>query len=327
MNDEGLSGLFDRLVPDPPRDLSIAVPRSTQGERRGRGLVLASAVGVALVVVGVAVLVQHGSSTTPPPFAAAVDCPATVDLYHLDAVPGVPSVDGAEHSLVPAKPAVQAFVCKYSSKGALLGQREMSNPGLMSVDLRLPKAPRELGCSGVGHAAEPYLLQLRYSDGVVWIADAGYDCVVPTNGRFKAFGGLAEDAAVSYDAGVWTNDETNGPCYRDVGRQGQEDDMVPADPVSVDVCAKEGTSVTAISSPDAVPRLIELVNTPKAHEETSFCGGGPTRSVELLFRYAEGRSVGVSVLDGCQRGGNTVNGSLVATLSDNQVDEVFRLAQ
>jgi hypothetical protein len=324
VNDDMLSALIDRAVPEPPRVLPAEAWRRRPATRRRAAPVLA-ALGVTAIVGAATVALQGWPPGQSRGLGASQDCPATIDPSARSRVPEA-TIEGADRSLVPGLVPTAAAMCRYGLDGHLADKRAISNPMELVHDLNLPPSVGPVGCNDSLPGPAPYdLLMIEYGSKRLWIGQSSGGCTLTTNGRFVATLDLTADLASAYERGAWTIREDGKLCKIDFGRAGQESHMVPDGVTSVDVCGPGNTIDRTLTDPAVVSEVTDLLNSPEAHDSQGFCSGGPNGSIELVFRYPQGRAVSAVVMKGCLPGANTANGSLVAEVPSASITQLQRL--
>ncbi|WP_156045788.1 hypothetical protein [Herbidospora cretacea] len=252
-----------------------------------------------------AVLLLIAACTYAPAPTAAPPCPAT----WTGQAPEPATVAGVSEELVPGDP-VGALVCAYAGVNwdpggeALTGQRRLSHEvmTLMARDLNdLPPETGSRSCTLVGGPQINYLVRVDYADGKrVWLTtgDEVNQCVSTGNGTFATGAYVGEAVTAAYKTGKWTTPEHDDPCYRSLGRRGQEERMVPDRPVGVLVCGEHSKRDHGPDVARALAGRLNMIATRPA--KASLCTGTPREEYRLQFRYAEGPGVGVTVLVGCR---------------------------
>ena len=249
----------------------------------------------------------------------SLSCPARAQENE-EGTPQVPlsPAAGAER-LAPLQTPTRLIVCRYRGGRTfrLAGAREVRS-GLASARLELAWMPRANvtgdTCTAIGGRYTPYLVGLRYPDGVLWLSTA-YDvngCVRTSNGTFTAEGYIGADTDRAYDTGTWVadvpdpvdagNHSSCGDAPR--GRLGQDRQLVPPGAVRLTLCAADGAH-----SPAAVPihvrrdftALVRALDGVMTSPTGNSCDpdGEDVVDYEARFDYAEGPAVLVSIRKNC----------------------------
>lgn len=296
-------------------------------------------IAIALAATGcaTAVLVSRPAASPPPP-----SCP---QRWGGDApggwVPGSSGLDGADRSLVPGRP-VSAMICAYPGDNTrpggerLSGSRSLTDgAAAMAHDLDyLPAAEKAQPgpCTLMGGAMTNYLVRFVYDDGkVLWLgtAEEVNSCVTTTNGTVSSSSYVGPDITAAYRTGTWRPVRPADPCQgRFTGRRGQNERMVPEEPVSVLACGQPNRPDTppvrrehdARAAQGLARALNSLETRPGDNtcQQTSNPGGKP---FTLLFHYPDGPDATVTVVPGCSP---TVNNGLLQADADAPVRELIR---
>ena len=312
-----------------------ATPRAKPGKRKQRAWL---AGGLAVLAVGFATfgvrayVVRHAAPAARPPVSAtppsALTCPKTVpvDKRTNPWVPAKPQgLDGSAR-LAPLREPARAIVCAYirspttaAESGSVLLTGDLS--GVMN-DLAWRPPARALParpCTAdlLLTDGDYYLIGLSYSGSTEWVAAPSNHCAGSSNGVFASTANLSGRASAWYKAHHWTatpgsNDACKPPGF---GRLGQQGRMVPDHPVSVSVCevsAADGGKATQRTETTGVGSLASAFGALRASAWHYQCkpDGQPLTDYSLLFGYAEGPPVIVSVVTNCAPAIN--NGSLQA---------------
>jgi hypothetical protein len=300
-------------------------------QRRRRRLAMTASVAAAVVAAagvpaGLALTGGGPGRTHGPANPGSLSCP---DAYE-GAPPWVPDkptgVDGASR-LVPLQPPLRALVCAYdgsnmaatTSGWTLSGSRTLTRDlDRLAEDLAwLPRqlAGQQIACTAVGGPQTNFAVGLIYPGATLWVstADEPNDCVGTSNGEFTSTVSIGRQVAAAYAAGRWVpappprvSPTDDNPCWVvRSGRLGQETAMVPADPVSVQVCkATVGSRDVGYETRTATAGyrdLVERLNALPTQVSRSGCQGHGTQTVfyQLLFRYAVGPPVRLRVDADC----------------------------
>ena len=312
-----------------------ATPRAKPGKRKQRAWL---AGGLAVLAVGFATfgvrayVVRHAAPAARPPVSAtppsALTCPKTVpvDKRTNPWVPAKPQgLDGSAR-LAPLREPARAIVCAYirspttaAESGSVLLTGDLS--GVMNDLAWMPPAralpARPCTADLLLTDGDYYLIGLSYSGSTEWVAAPSNHCAGSSNGVFASTANLSGRASAWYKAHHWTatpgsNDACNPSGF---GRLGQQDRMVPDHPVSVSVCevsAADGGKATQRTGTTGVGSLASAFGALRASAWHYQCkpDGQPLTDYSLLFGYAEGPPVIVSVVTNCAPAIN--NGSLQA---------------
>jgi hypothetical protein len=341
-----------------------------EGRRRRRRLA-ASAAGATLLLAGVLVAVSGQPSdddrvvTAASPSAAAAapspppaaPCPETLGTAPGDRSVPAPPPEELASALVPADAPLAATVCRYGDASlqgfgqsaappdtvALEGSRRLEG-GLSDVpdDLALPAGDEVGPCTLVGGPIVPYLLQLQYETGTVWVRTSSdlNSCELVTNGRFTSAVYVGGQVEASYAEGSWVpaprpwNAPDDGACPRvPTGRAGQEDSLVPPGWQSLVLCATSGGAQSSrVIADDRARRVAELLGSLPTEADGGYSASCDRKlSIEgddggqlfLRFDYPRGRDVVVIPFLGCDP--SLGNGSLSAQASAGQQEELLRL--
>jgi hypothetical protein len=277
---------------------------------------------VAAIIVGITHSQGHRNAAitpTPTPTLAApvLDCPKTppaatsaTDLYPLP--PRRPDTLDVTDRLVPATPPVHAVVCTYvhPHSRTLTGSRIVDND-LANIPTALGSYPPQTvspSCAAYLSITDGdvYLIGLSYPTGTMWITAPDNHCAGSSNGHFVTNAHVAATAIPAYRSGTWATPATpsHPGCLMGTGRLGQEQVMVPATPVSVQVCRDGGaaTAVVAGNQTELDALITTLNGLPTEPDQYGFtCGsqGVPTASYDLTFRYSVGPPVTINLVQGC----------------------------
>lgn len=249
----------------------------------------------------------------------SLSCPARAQENEAGA-PRVPlSPAAGAQRLAPPQTPTQMVVCRYRGVRSfrLTGAREVQR-GLAAAGIELAWMPRANvtgdNCTAVGGRYTPYLVGLRYPDGVLWLSTA-YDvngCVRTSNGTFTSEGYIGTDADHAYDTGTWVVgvrgavDAGAPPSCGDAprGRLGQDRQLVPPGAVRLTLCTADGAP-----SPAAVPihvrrdftALVRALDAVMTSPTGNSCDprGEDVVGYEARFDYAEGPAVLVSIRKNC----------------------------
>ncbi|MFD1540700.1 hypothetical protein [Nonomuraea guangzhouensis] len=258
-------------------------------------------------------------------------------------VPAAAEVDGVDERLVPGRP-VAAMICAYPGDNThpggerLAGSRTLTgDAGAMVRDLGylpLTTDDRKVICSLVGGSMTNYLVRFTYPDGgTLWVgsAEEPNGCVRTTNGTVITRSYVGPSLTAAYRTGAWRLQHPDDPCRGAADRRGQNERMVPDEPVSVLVCG-EATSASA-----RPPRLESDARTAKALAETlnslatrpseNGCepiAGAADKRLRLVFGYADGPPAGVRIWTSCDP--SVDNTLLQASINDSLRDQLTRLA-
>jgi hypothetical protein len=345
MNDD-MVALLRSLPPDlvAPAD-RVAQVRARMVSRRRRVAVAVTVLAVVAVTVPLSVLLAGRTTPAgPTPAGPPLTCPS----MRLEAAPSAPDrpqvpelprgVDGHDR-LVPPQPPTGALVCAYRANldqdgRDLTGSRQLSG-GLdrLTADLTL-LAPDsgDRACTLIKGPSSNYLLGLTYDGGTLWVSatDDPNHCTPATNGQFSAANDISKAIAASYDAGTWTQPVSSSdpqPCRQEpVGRLGQDTALVPPGAVSVEICTgPESGRQRSVTVTSGFTSLVDALNDLPTRHSGWHCivVDSSIASYVLQFRYAEGPSVIVNVLGGCQPA--ILNGNLVASDAGPVVPQVEQL--
>ena len=290
--------------------------------RSGPGRVVALTLGTA-VTLG---LLVSACSTQPPRNigtgqrlqVSALACPRTVpaagrggrDLW----VPAVPrGFDGAAR-LVPLQAPARAIVCAYigpRSPAGKSGSVQLTGDlsGVMNDLAWVPPAPAAGACTSnlLLTDGDYYLIGLSYPGATVWVAATGDHCGGSSNGVFSSRASLSSQALSSYKAQRWAaTPVSNDACMRSgFGRLGQQSSMVPGHPISVSVCEVGGAAggkATQRTETSVVERFSNALGALRTSPDGGTCKPDrqPFTEYILLFGYAEGPPVNVSVVPSCR---------------------------
>lgn len=294
------------------------------------GRVVALTLGTA-VTLGLLV----SACSTPPPRnigtgqrlqVSVLACPKTVPAgrQNTPRVPAVPRGLDAAARLVPLRVPARAIVCAYiapispaGKSGSVLLTGDLS--GVMNDLAWIPPAPTlAMACPSYLSVTDGdyYLIGLSYPGATVWVAAPGNHCQGSSNGVFSSTANLSRQALSWYKAQHWVatpgSDDACEPSG--FGRFGQQSSMVPGHPVSVSVCEASavGRKATQRIENSGVDRLAKTLNALRTSPLKGTCerSGQPLTEYNLLFGYAQGPPVNVSLLRSCTPAIN--NGSLQA---------------
>ncbi|MEU4538331.1 hypothetical protein AB0G15_26130 [Streptosporangium sp. NPDC023825] len=304
---------------------------------------LLRSVRIALAVTAVCAAAALISQAVRAPSSVPASCP---ERWGGDGpggwVPAAADLDGVEESLVPGEP-VTAMICAYPGDDArpggerLAGSRILTaEAGAMARDLGyLPVTTADPGgpCAQKGGATTNYLIRFAYPRGeTLWVGSAEEvnSCVTTTNGTVGSRSHVGPDITAAYRTGVWNPARPDDPCHGFPGRRGQDERMVPGEPVSVLVCGQapyDGRSPRLEHGGPTAEALAATLNSLDTRPIEKVCRAGEGAQGDallLLFGYREGPPAAVRVLTACDPGVD--NGLLQANLDANARDQVTRLA-
>jgi hypothetical protein len=257
-------------------------------------------------------------------------------------VPAAAGLDGVGESLVPGEP-VSAMICAYPGDDAhpggerLAGSRILTGgAAAMAHDLGyLPVTADDLDapCTAVGGTTTNYLIRFAYPRGdALWVgsAEEADSCVTTTNGTVGSRSHIGRDIAAAYRTGTWNPVRPDDPCHGSTGRRGQNERMVPGEPVSVLVCGQVshgGRSPRLEHGRQTAEALAATLNSLDTRPSGDVCRRSEgVQGVDLLFLfgYLEGPPAQVRVSPACDPGVD--NGLLQANLGETTLDQVTRLA-
>ncbi|MGS2640100.1 hypothetical protein [Streptosporangium sp. LJ11] len=304
---------------------------------------LLRSVRVALAVMAVCAAATLISQAVRAPSSVPASCPERWDGDRPGGwVPAAADLDGVGESLVPGEP-VTAMICAYPGHNArpggerLAGSRTLTgDAGAMARDLDyLPVTTADPGgpCTQKGGAMTNYLIRFAYPRGeALWVGSAEEvnSCVTTTNGTVGSRSYVGRDITTAYRTGTWSPARPDDPCHGFPGRRGQNERMVPGEPVSVLVCGQasyDRPSPRLEHGGPTAEALAATLNSLDTRPSENVCrggGGAQGDTLLLLFGYPEGPPAAVRVLTDCDPGVN--NGLLQANLDANARDQVKRLA-
>ncbi|WP_440104496.1 hypothetical protein [Streptosporangium sp. H16] len=168
----------------------------------------------------------------------------------------------------------------------------------------------------------------------LWVGSAEEvnSCVTTTNGTVGSRSYVGRDITAAYRTGTWSPTPPDDPCRGFPGRRGQNERMVPGEPVSVLICGRatyDRPSPRLEHGGPTAAALAATLNSLDTLPSENVCrggggGGAQDDTLLLLFGYPEGPPAAVRVLTACDPGVN--NGLLQANLNANARDQVKRLA-
>ncbi|WP_371782753.1 hypothetical protein [Streptosporangium subroseum] len=300
--------------------------------------------GVVLAVIAIcaaAVLISRSVNGSPP---GPVACPQRWDSDTIGGwVPAAADVDGVEESLVPGEP-TEAMICAYpgdntrSGGERLAGSRTLTGETkAMARDLAyLPVSTEARGapCTLMGGPMTNYLIRFAYPGGeALWVGSAEEvnSCVMTTNSTTGSRSYIGPNITAAYKTGTWKPVRPDDPCGWFTGRRGQNERMVPDEPVSVLVCGQaashEGRLPRLEHGKPVAIALATALNSLDTGPDENTCqpvADVDNREFRLLFGYADGPPANVQVLMGCEPA--ISNGMLRADLDHPTRDQVMRLA-
>ncbi|WP_329424167.1 hypothetical protein OG339_27660 [Streptosporangium sp. NBC_01495] len=258
-------------------------------------------------------------------------------------VPAATDLDGAGESLVPGEP-LSAMICAYPGDSTrpggerLAGSRILTGEaGAIAHDLGyLPVTTDDPGgpCTQAGGAMTNYLIRFAYPRGeALWVGSAEEvnSCVTTTNGTVGTRSYVGRDITVAYRTGTWSPVRPDDPCHGPTGRRGQNERMVPGEPVSVLVCGQptsyDGRSPRLEHGRQTAEALAATLNSLDTWTSEKVCrrtGGTRDGDLRVLFGYPDGPPADVRVSPSCDPGVD--NGLLQADLGETVRDQVARLA-
>lgn len=276
-------------------------------------------------------------SATP---VSSLACPKTVPADRRNGLtPWVPAaprgLDGSGR-LAPLRVPARVVICAYIGPGSPAGK---SGSVLLTGDLSgvmndlawAPPTPaaRAMACTANIAATDRdyYLIGLSYPGSTQWVAAPGNHCAGSSNGVFfSSTARLSGRASAWYKAQHWiATPNSNAACIPSFGRLGQESRMVPGHPVSVSVCEEStpgGVKAPQRTETSGAERLASALNALRTNPWQSTCTPQekpPFTRYHLVFGYAQGPSLNVTVVPNCR----VINGSLQA----NDVTTVLPLIQ
>ena len=298
----------------------LRVPRASFS----RAWTAAAVAGILVLVVGLVVLRR---SAVSQPASGPLTCPDRVQETTANGsrrasgdptwVPARPKgVDGSDR-LTSADVPDHVTVCAYLQGTGLSGSRAVVSglDALTATTFWEPPTTHQTACATyrVGTDADSYLLGLTFADGTEWIAASHDHCAGTSNGEFASDANLGSYAAVAYSTGSWPSQDpgpTGAPCYSS-GRFGQQNALVPGSPTSLTICPNDGSRPTEFQPAQFRELLTQLAALDTKHGDSSCTPIAPhTAAYTLLFHYASGPALWLSVWAGCTPGIN--NGDLVA---------------
>jgi hypothetical protein len=188
-------------------------------------------------------------------------------------------------------------------------------------------------CTAVGGTTTNYLIRFAYPRGdALWVgsAEEADSCVTTTNGTVGSRSHIGRDIAAAYRTGTWNPVRPDDPCHGSTGRRGQNERMVPGEPVSVLVCGQVshgGRSPRLEHGRQTAEALAATLNSLDTRPSGDVCRRSEgVQGVDLLFLfgYLEGPPAQVRVSPACDPGVD--NGLLQANLGETTLDQVTRLA-
>ncbi|GIH23438.1 hypothetical protein Aph01nite_17480 [Acrocarpospora phusangensis] len=252
-------------------------------------------------------------------------------------VPVAADVDGVDEVLVPGEP-VAAMICAYPGTNmrrmggeSLAGSRVLAD-GVrrMARDLAyLPAFDDEGGgCSLMGGPMTNYLIRFDYADGdSLWLGSAEEvnSCVSTTNGTVSTRSYVGRSITAAYRTGTWAIEPPEDPCRGAGERRGQNEELVPGEPVSLLVCRQGAVdSVHARYGSGEARTFAALLNSLDTWPTEYGCHGGSGDSFRLMFAYSEGPAASVHITEGCDP--SVSSPRLQADVDDAVRTELARLA-
>jgi hypothetical protein len=237
------------------------------------------------------------------------------------------------------------MICAYPGDNTQSGGERLSGSRTLTSETKsmardlgyLPVSTTDPGgaCTLIGGSITNYLIRFAYPDGkALWVGSAEEvnSCVRTTNGTTGSRSYVGPNITAAYRTGTWKPVRPDDPCKgRTTGRRGQDERMVPDEPISVLVCGE------ATSHDERPPRLeharqvatalAATLNSPDTAPSDNTCRpitGAGRHHFRLLFGYEDGPPADVQISMGCKPGIN--NGLLQADLDDPVRDQVTRLA-
>ncbi|GAA5038074.1 hypothetical protein GCM10023259_002270 [Thermocatellispora tengchongensis] len=301
---------------------------------------IGAAAGALAVCAAVVPIARSANEAAPGP----ASCPQR--WGGTDAGGWVPAAGagGAGESLVPGEPEA-AMICAYPGDTARTGGERLAGSRIIPAEGARAIA-RDLGylpaarvaptgpCTLIGGPMTNYLIRFAYPDGdALWIgtAEEPNQCVNTTNGTLTSRSYVGSHVTAAYRTGVWRPVRSEDPCRETTGRRGQDERMVPGEPVSVIVCGRPASHGARPPRSEhgapAATALAAALNSPPVRRSENMCQGIPDakpREFQLVFGYADGPPALVRVSTGCTPGVD--NGLLQAELHDTVRAHLERLA-
>ncbi|MEU7739059.1 hypothetical protein [Nonomuraea sp. NPDC049158] len=298
---------------------------------------------MAVVVTAICAATVLTSSSVSSPPTVLTSCPQQWGGRHAGGwVPAAGQIDGVGDYLVPGRP-VTAMICAYPGDNTRMGGERLAGSRTLTGDaeamardlgyLPVSTEERDVMCTLKGGPMTNYLIRFAYpGGGGLWVGSAEEvnGCVRTTNGTVQSRSYVGRSLTAAYRTGTWRLVHPDDPCQIPGERRGQDERMVPDEPISVLVCRR------ATRAGERAPRrehdrrtagsLAQTLNALDAGDKEILneVSCDPADWFDLLFGYAEGPPVRVSIVLGCDHGVD--NGFLNAPLDDALRDQIIRLA-
>jgi hypothetical protein len=309
------------------RERDVLLPH----RRNVRWLAVAAAAACILAVVGVLVAINHRPKQHDVAGPTMLNCPQLYATSGGDVAGGIwvpqpaRGVDG-ESRLVPLELPQHVVVCEYlgTRSATLTASRQLTNDLSIIPDTFgwLPRSTyASASCTSEKdpYLSGAYLFGISYPDGTIWVSGPRQPCAAASNGQFVAAVSVATYAQEALDNGTWSlpGPATQNGCPFPTrgGRLGQEAALVPADPISVQVCELSDSNVSAtvlgpMTTGGQLRSLVAALNAlPTEPWGVRHCPrASPNVQYIATFDYALGPPVQVIVDPGC--GDWVSNGSL-----------------
>ncbi|RBQ14274.1 hypothetical protein DP939_41395 [Spongiactinospora rosea] len=254
-------------------------------------------------------------------------------------VPVAGRVEGAGEALVPGVP-VKAMICAYPGVNDKPGGERLAGTRTLTAGVRamardIAWTPIGTGrgvCTAMAGPMTNYLVRFAYPDGsALWLGSAEEvnSCAITTNGTVASGSYIGAYITAAYRTGTWRPVRQTDACQGTTGRRGQEDTMVPGEPVSVTVCRRTSPVETATRlryGAREAAALAEALNAPRARESEHGCSGGPDDAVDfrLVFGYRDGPPVDVTFTPGCAP--PIDSGTLQTGIAPELGEQIIRMA-
>lgn len=243
---------------------------------------------------------------------------------------------------MPGEPA-KAMICAYPEDNARPGSERLAGSRTLTGEARtmardlgyLPVTTEDRGgpCTLMDGPVTNYLIRFAYPNGeALWVGSAEEvnACVTTTNGTVGSNSYVGRSITAAYQTGTWKPVRPDDPCRGSAGRRGQNERMVPGEPVSVLVCRNDpygkrsprlehGRQVA-----EALAVALNSLDTWPSEHGCQRIEGVDDSEFQLLFSYPDGPPADVRVSTGCDPGID--NGLLQAAFNDPVRDQVVRLA-
>ncbi|WP_146607383.1 hypothetical protein [Spongiactinospora gelatinilytica] len=254
-------------------------------------------------------------------------------------VPAAARVEGAGETLVPGAP-VEALICAYPGLNYKPGGERPAGTRTLTTGTRamlhdiayLPVGSGPGACTAMGGPTTNYLIRFAYPDGsALWLGSAEEvnSCVVTTNGTVRSGAYIGRNITAAYRTGTWLPVRQTDACEGTTGRRGEEDTMVPGEPVSVTVCRQGSPTKTWPHRKYGAREAAALagpLNARHAWKTANGCQGPPDDegTFRLIFGYRDGPPVDIWFTSGCTP--PIDNGALQADGTEELRDQIIRLA-